>query len=101
MQPETDEELLLSIRQLYLDYFDEYVFNRLPTYLIRISDMKLVSRSEIWENVRPLVEPSNKILEEARRMRGQHGVRQDILKLHCLVAYSLPGIPVHPRSNRS
>ncbi|KIJ19556.1 hypothetical protein PAXINDRAFT_127713 [Paxillus involutus ATCC 200175] len=84
MQPETDEELLLSIRRLYLDCFDEYVFNTLPTYLIRISDMKLVSRSEIWENVRPLVEPSNKILKEARRMTGQHGVRQDMLKLRCL-----------------
>ncbi|KAF8839197.1 hypothetical protein BDN67DRAFT_791753 [Paxillus ammoniavirescens] len=95
MQPETDEELLFSIRQLYLDYFDEYVFNRLPTYLIRISDMKLVSRSEIWECVRPLVKPSNRTLEEARRMAEQHDVRQDALKLHCSVAYSLPGISAY------
>ncbi|KIK99530.1 hypothetical protein PAXRUDRAFT_822692 [Paxillus rubicundulus Ve08.2h10] len=84
IQPETDEELSFSIRQLYLDHFDAYVFNRLPTYLIHISDMKLVSRSEVWENIRPRVKPSNRTLEEARRIKEQRGVQQDVLKIHCL-----------------
>ncbi|KIJ04445.1 hypothetical protein PAXINDRAFT_22265 [Paxillus involutus ATCC 200175] len=53
MAQESNEERL---RRVCLDYFDEYVFNQLPLYLIRLSDMELLSRNDIWEDVRPLVD---------------------------------------------
>jgi len=46
----------LSVRQQLLDYVDEYIFNNIPTHLLRMSDMKLVTRNEIWETVRPRIE---------------------------------------------
>ncbi|KIK99527.1 hypothetical protein PAXRUDRAFT_30473 [Paxillus rubicundulus Ve08.2h10] len=46
----------LSIRQQLLDYVDEYIFNNIPTHLLRMSDMKLATRNEIWEAVRPKIE---------------------------------------------
>ncbi|KIJ07072.1 hypothetical protein PAXINDRAFT_140233 [Paxillus involutus ATCC 200175] len=50
------DELFFSIREFCLGYFDNYVYNELPTHLIRISDMKLLSRNDIWGDLRPHVE---------------------------------------------
>ncbi|KIK78961.1 hypothetical protein PAXRUDRAFT_834331 [Paxillus rubicundulus Ve08.2h10] len=68
--PQFDEdELLVSIRQHCLDYL-EYVFNQLPTYLIRISNMTLLSRDEIQEEVRRSFVQSLQIdLEEAKMVK--------------------------------
>ncbi|KIJ62408.1 hypothetical protein HYDPIDRAFT_114504 [Hydnomerulius pinastri MD-312] len=44
-----------TARQLLLDAFDRYVYNHLPTHLLRISDMTLVTRDEIWEVFQPKI----------------------------------------------
>ncbi|KAF9225248.1 HET-domain-containing protein [Gyrodon lividus] len=47
-QPPTREQLL--------DYVDRYIFNNIPTHLLRISDMKLVTRNEVRGAIRPQIE---------------------------------------------
>ncbi|KAF8839136.1 HET-domain-containing protein [Paxillus ammoniavirescens] len=68
--PQFDQdELLASIRQHCLGYLD-HVSNQLPTYLIRISNMTLLDRQEIQDDVRrSFVEPLQIDLEEARMVK--------------------------------
>ncbi|KIJ10306.1 hypothetical protein PAXINDRAFT_138538 [Paxillus involutus ATCC 200175] len=68
--PQFDQdELLVSIRQHCTDYL-EYVFNQLPTYLIRISNMTLLNRDEIRDDVQMSFVQSLQIdLEEARMVK--------------------------------
>ncbi|KAF8129877.1 heterokaryon incompatibility protein-domain-containing protein [Boletus edulis] len=40
---------------LFLEAFDDYVSNELPTHLIRLQDMKLVGRDDIREALRPRI----------------------------------------------
>ncbi|KIJ58275.1 hypothetical protein HYDPIDRAFT_34346 [Hydnomerulius pinastri MD-312] len=47
------QEEVSTERQLLLDAFDNYVYNNLPTHLLRISDMTLVTRGEIWDMFQP------------------------------------------------
>jgi hypothetical protein len=39
-----------TLREICLEHFDTCVYNDLPQYLIRISDMKLYSRDELGKN---------------------------------------------------
>ena len=45
-----------KIRQQLLESCEQYVLNYIPTHLLRISDMALVTRVEFWEAERPRVE---------------------------------------------
>ena len=45
-----------KIRQQLLENCEQYVLNYIPTHLLRISDMALVTRVEFWEAERPRVE---------------------------------------------
>lgn len=45
-----------KIRQQLLESCEQYVLNYLPTHLLRISDMALVTRAEFWDTERPRVE---------------------------------------------
>ena len=64
-------------RQRLQTTFETYVFNTLPTHLIRVTDMTLVTRNEIWETFKSRIEsPSDSHLakllleqdEEARKL---------------------------------
>ncbi|KAI9566379.1 heterokaryon incompatibility protein-domain-containing protein [Boletus coccyginus] len=55
-----------SLHKLHLECYDECVYNDLPQYLVRISDMRLYSRSELWKNSRSLLDTINVDLEKAR-----------------------------------
>ncbi|KAF9232994.1 hypothetical protein BU15DRAFT_66975 [Melanogaster broomeanus] len=54
-----------------MPYFERYVFNDLPSYLIRIRDMKLLSRNEISEDSRRLVESMEVDLEAIKKTWGE------------------------------
>ncbi|KAG9314933.1 hypothetical protein JVU11DRAFT_4041 [Chiua virens] len=43
-------------RQRIQTTFETYVFNTVPTHLLRIADMTLVTRNEIWETFKPRIE---------------------------------------------
>ena len=43
-------------RQRLQTTFETYVFNTLPTHLIRVTDMTLVTRNEMWETFKPRIE---------------------------------------------
>jgi hypothetical protein len=40
-----------SKRNLLLDALGQHVFNDLPAHLIRVYDMKLLSRTDLWEDL--------------------------------------------------
>lgn len=44
------------VRQRLQSTFETYVFNTLPTHLLRVTDMTLVARNEIWETFKPRIE---------------------------------------------
>ena len=52
-----EAQLLLPPLQftLFVEAFDNYISNELPTYLIRLQDMKLVGRDDIREALRPRI----------------------------------------------
>ncbi|KAH0826267.1 hypothetical protein J3R83DRAFT_5737 [Lanmaoa asiatica] len=54
-QPEHESTVGLNRNQL-LDALGQHVFNDLPAHLIRISDMKLLSRTDLWEDNRALIQ---------------------------------------------
>lgn len=43
-------------RQRLQTTFETYVFNTLPTHLLRVTDMTLVSRNEVWETFKPRID---------------------------------------------
>ncbi|KAF9220602.1 hypothetical protein BS17DRAFT_786804 [Gyrodon lividus] len=47
---------LSEARQSLQDAFDQYVFNDIPAHLLRTSDMRIVTREEIWETFRCKIE---------------------------------------------
>lgn len=55
-----------SLDKLRLECYDECVYNDLPQYLVRISDMRLYSRRELWKVFRPLIDTIAIDLEKAR-----------------------------------
>ncbi|KIJ64203.1 hypothetical protein HYDPIDRAFT_154529 [Hydnomerulius pinastri MD-312] len=67
-RPASDAPNLISRREQLQDALDDYVFNDLPTYLIRIRDKKLVTRDEIREAFRPQLEAISD--EELRKFRS-------------------------------
>ena len=54
-QPSVSERETL-VRQRLRTTFETYVFNTLPTHLLRITDMVLLTRNEIWDIFRPRIE---------------------------------------------
>ncbi|KAF8551231.1 hypothetical protein OG21DRAFT_1513009 [Imleria badia] len=54
-QLELDNTLSLKRSQL-LDALSQHVFNDLPAHLIRIHDMKLLSRTDLWEDLRATIQ---------------------------------------------
>lgn len=52
----TQQDNRSKIRQQLLENCEQYVLNYLPTHLLRISDMALVTRTEFWEAERSRVE---------------------------------------------
>lgn len=50
-QLELEGAVSLKRNQL-LDALSQHVFNDLPTHLIRIYDMKILSRTDLWEDLR-------------------------------------------------
>lgn len=55
MQLELEGTLSLKHNQL-LDVLSQHVFNDLPAHLIRINDMKLLSRTDLWEDHRAFIQ---------------------------------------------
>lgn len=53
-----------KLRHQLLENCEQYVLNYLPTHLLRISDMELVTRTEFWEAERSRVE--NTLHEDVR-----------------------------------
>ena len=43
-------------RNQLLDALGQHIFNDLPAHLIRISDMKLLSRTDLWEDLRARIQ---------------------------------------------
>lgn len=80
-----------TLREICLEHFDTCVYNDLPQYLIRISDMKLYSRDELWEIFRPLVDTMSIDVEEARRTMEKWG--SGAVRLLCKVACLLLCFP--------
>lgn len=54
-QPSLSERETLA-RQRLQSTFETYIFNTLPTHLLRITDMTLVTRNEVWEAFKPRIE---------------------------------------------
>lgn len=77
------------LRDLCRDYLDTIVYNDLPQYLIRINNMRLYSRDELWEHARPFVEIMPIDVEQARKTRMRNDVRQ-LYKVACILVYFLP-----------
>ncbi|KAI9566366.1 hypothetical protein HD554DRAFT_2117567 [Boletus coccyginus] len=69
------------LREICLEYLDECIYNDLPQYLIRISDMRLYSHDELWENFRPLVDTMSIDVEEAERKVGRWRGKEDVRRL--------------------
>ena len=83
-----------TLRGICLEHLDTCVYNDLPQYLIRISDMKLYSRVELWESFRPLVDTMPIDVEEARRVkRGFSWNSDEDVRLLCKVACLLLCFP--------
>lgn len=51
MQPDLESVANLKRSQL-LDALSQHIFNNLPAHLIRLDDMKLLSRNDLWEDLR-------------------------------------------------
>ena len=54
-QPELENAVSVKRSQL-LNALSQHVFNDLPTHLIRIHDMKLLSRTDLWEDLRVTIQ---------------------------------------------
>lgn len=54
-QPELESTVGLKRNQL-LDALGQHVFNDLPAHLIRISNKKLLSRTDVWEDLRAYIQ---------------------------------------------
>lgn len=81
----TDNALSKSfLRKLHLECFDECIYNDLPQYLVRVSDMRLYSRGELWKTFRSHLRSVNINLEDARQMMESDGEAQ--LRENCKVA---------------
>ncbi|KAF8131472.1 heterokaryon incompatibility protein-domain-containing protein [Boletus edulis] len=65
-----------SLRKLHLECYDECVYNDLPQYLVRISDMRLCSRAELLKVFRSHVGTVSIDLEEARHTVVSAGEEQ-------------------------
>ncbi|KAG6374445.1 hypothetical protein JVT61DRAFT_4484 [Boletus reticuloceps] len=85
-QPSLSERETL-VRQRLQTTFETYVFNTLPTHLLRVTDMTLVTRNEMWETFKPRIESLSdshlaKLLleqdEEARKL-GVSVIDQEVL----------------------
>lgn len=50
----SDRETL--VRQRLRTTFESYVFSTLPTHLLRVTDMTLVTRNEVWDTLKPRIE---------------------------------------------
>ncbi|KAI9566375.1 hypothetical protein HD554DRAFT_2323154 [Boletus coccyginus] len=90
-----------TLREICLGYLDECVYNDLPQYLIRISDMRLYSRDELWENFRPLVDTMSIDVEGAKRTVGKWGWNDDVrqlCKVTCLLVLCPPSQKSDPHS---
>ena len=61
---------LSDARQQLIEACIDYVFNSLPTHLVRIADMTIVTRNEIWEAERSRIE--NVLDDELREMRYEY-----------------------------
>lgn len=87
-QPPHDVDNLLSessLHKLHLECYDECVFNDLPQYLVRISDMRLYSREELWKIFRPLVDATTFDLEKARQTIMTECAGEAQLRKNCKV----------------
>ncbi|KIJ58653.1 hypothetical protein HYDPIDRAFT_33668 [Hydnomerulius pinastri MD-312] len=51
-----DKEISSHVRERLLEYFKQYASNALPTHLLRVKDMRLATRDEIWEEISPQLE---------------------------------------------
>lgn len=66
-----------SLHKLHLACYDDCIFNDLPQYLVRISDMRLYNRGELWKIFRPLaLDTLNIDLRNARRTMEHAGEAQ-------------------------
>ncbi|KAF8546087.1 hypothetical protein OG21DRAFT_1473262 [Imleria badia] len=76
-----------TLREIWLDSFDQCVYNDLPQYLIRISDMKLYSRNELWEIFRPhVLDTTPTDVEKARKSGASESKLRSLCKRHLKVA---------------
>lgn len=72
-----------SLRKLHFECYDECVYNDLPQYLVRISDMRLCSRAELWKIFRSLLGTISIDLEKARHTMEHVGEAE--LRKNCKV----------------
>ena len=72
-----------SLRKLLIECYDECVYNDLPQYLVRISDMRLYNRAELWKIFRSLLDTVSVDLEKARRTMERDGEAE--LRKNCKV----------------
>ena len=72
-----------ALQKLHLECYDECVYNDLPQYLVRISDMRLYSRGELWKKFRSLVGAIDVDVEKARYTMVTVGEAQ--LRTNCKV----------------
>lgn len=61
---------LSDARQQLVEACVDYVFNSLPTHLVRIADMTIVTRNEIWDAERSSIE--NILDEELKDLRYEY-----------------------------
>jgi len=61
---------LSDARQQLVEACVDYVFNSLPTHLVRIADMTIVTRNEIWDAERSWIE--NILDDELRDLRYEY-----------------------------
>ncbi|KAH0837771.1 heterokaryon incompatibility protein-domain-containing protein [Lanmaoa asiatica] len=70
-----------SLHNLHFECYDECVYNDLPQYLIRINDMRLYNRRELWKTFRSLIDTITIDLERARDTMEYAGKAQ--VKKNC------------------
>lgn len=76
-----------SLRKLHFECYDECVYNDLPQYLVRISDMRLCSRAELWKIFRSLLGTISIDLEKARHTMehvGEAELRKNCKVIRCV-----------------
>ncbi|KAG6371045.1 hypothetical protein JVT61DRAFT_10582 [Boletus reticuloceps] len=65
------------IRRQLLESCEQYVLNYLPTHIVRISDMVLVTRAELWEAERPRVEKELQGFDPQKLTEPMEGISPD------------------------